>query len=679
MSEQQVPATESVSAPPQKKGKSPATHEQKQKRRRIVRRVVGFAVAAAVIGTGAYFLRKYVFKPADSNLGEAMTQPVMRSSIQSTVSGMGNARAKTSATVTPDAGYRVLELFVKEGDYVEKGQLLYNLDDSAAREGVTAAQENIRKAQETVSDYNKELNKLYENVANLTVTAPHAGKLMDVNTSLKPGYDAQVGDPVATVVNDTKLRLHLYYSYAYEGQISVGQSAQISLPASMSSVPGTVEQINYVRRVVPEGSVMFEVVFVLNNPGTLTEGMTASADLTAADGTPIYPYQSGTLEFFETTKVTVKVGGPVLSANLMNYADVRAGQALVQLGDTDASADIAAKQNSLRQAQKDVDKAVEALEDAQKKLDNYHASAPISGRVLTCGLVLGEEVASGSSIYIADTSTMMVDISIDERNIGFVSNGMFVDIQDQMGNYYMGVVDQVSLTAKSENGIASFPATVVVDNPEGKLMTGSYLNYTFIASQSNDCLVVPIQAVKNVTLAEGQNVYGDNDFNPNDYVDQDFVDGVISGEFSEDGFSQEGGDAGFEDAGGGFLEDGMMAPEGGDGMTAPEGGVIIMDNAVPGGMAMAVAEPFFSGSATGPSAFRNSGTATVCFVKGEPDERAIEAQEGWDVPEGFFVVVVETGLSDESNVEIKSGLREGDEVFTGYLTNTADSWGGMYG
>lgn len=671
--------TESASAAPQKRGKSPATHEQKQKRRRILRRIILLIGVAAVIAAGVYLLRKYVFKDEENGLGEVMRATVQRSSIQSTVSGMGNARAKTSATVTPDAGYRVLELFVKEGDEVEEGQLLYNLDDTAAQEGITTAQENIRKAQETVEDYNKELNKLYENISKLTITAPHAGKLMDVNSDLRVGADATVGASVATVVNDTKLRLHLYYSYAYEGQIAVGQQATITIPASMSSAPGTVEQVNYVRRVVPEGSVMFEVAFVLDNPGTLTEGMTASADLTAADGTPIYPYQSGTLEYYETTRVTVKVAGPVLSASLMNYADVKAGQVLVQLGDSDASADIAAKQNSLREAQKSVDKAVEALDEARKKLDNYHAVAPISGRVLTCSLVLGEEVSSGSSIYIADTSTMMVDINIDERNIGYVSIGMMVDMRDMMGNYYMGVVDSVSLTAKAENGVASFPATVVVDNPEGTLMTGSYMDYTFIASQSNDCLVVPIQAVMNVTLADGQDVYGDGEFDPNDYISGEFVDGVLSGEYADDGFGIENDGAALDGSFGvepeeGFTDDGFLIdPEGGDGVVTAEGEEIIPDNAVPGAAVM-MGGAFYS-SSMGPSAFRNSGTAAVCFVEGEPDERAIEAQEGWNVPEGFFVVVVETGLSDESNVEIKAGLRDGETVFMGYTTDSANNWG----
>ena len=633
MAEVQTPVAPQAPAAPAGGKKGPATHEQKQKRRKLIRRCITLAVVAAIAAGGWYLLKKFVFKDDTDAVGEPMTQMVSRGSIQSTVTGMGNARAKNSAVITPDAGYTVLELFVNEGDTVEEGQLLYNLDDSAAQEAVQSAQANVLKAQEAVDDLNRELDKLYEDVANLNITAPHDGKLSGVKTgvgAIKVGDDLGEGTVIATIINDTKLRLHLYYSWAYEGQIQVGQQAKVSVPSAMADYPATVEQVNYVRRIVPEGSVTFEVIFVMDNPGTLTEGVVASATLTGTDGSPIYPYESGTLEYFETTELTAKVAGPVEYVNLMNYADVKAGQSLVKLGDKDQQSKIASKRTSIREQQKSVDNALEALEEAQEKLDNYHAVSPIAGRVLSLGgLAIGQEVSSGSQIQIADTSTMMVDISIDERNVGFVSVGMGVDLQDMMGNYYFGTVETVALTAKSENGVASFPATVVVDNPEGSLMSGSYVDYTFIASQSDNCLVVPIQAVKNVSLAHLQ---------------------------------ADGGDAMGEDGMMGVDDGSVMVPEDAvpEAMVAPMGGgVMIMDG----------------GSSMGPSAFAGKGdTAAVCFVKGEDTEgRGIEPDPSWEMPEGFFAVQVETGLNDESNVEIKSGLMEGDEVFIGYMTNSA--WG----
>jgi len=746
-------------AEPPKKQKGPATHEQKAKRRKLIRRIIALVVAAAVIVTSVILLRKFVFKDDSAQKGAPMTALVMRGMIQSKVEGSGTARAKDSAVVTPESGYTVLQLLVSEGDHVEAGQLLYNLDDAAAqdavqaandnvrkaqesvrtaqegvqtaKEGVLNAQENVRKAQESVAGYDKELQNARKSLSELTITAPHAGKLLEVNRDLKAGKALSKGTEIAKVFNDTKLRLRLYYSWAYEKQIQPGQSARISLPGAMADYPGSVEQVNYVRRIVPEGSVTFEVVFVMDNPGTLTEGMAASAQLTAADGTAIYPYEGGKLEYYETTTITAQADGPIEYVSLMDYAAVTPGQVLLRQGDEDVQEDIVAKENALREAQKSVDDAVKGVEDAQKnvtsaeegvttaqkgveeaqkgveeaqkKLENYHATAPIAGTVLSLGgLVSGEPVPSGAGIQIADTSTMVVDINIDEMNIGYVKTGMFVDLQDQMGNYYMGTIETVALSAKAENGVAVFPATVVVDNPEDMLKTNSYINYSFIASQSDNCLTVPLQAVINVSLSDGM---GGGDMIDPGMMEPGVVpadDGVIpegGGEPIVDGTVPEGGepivDGTVPDDGTVPTDDGTVpadddtVPEGGepavDGMVPvdgtepivggtvnvlPAGDVQIVDQPVARAVAVSIARPGFS-SSQGAGAFGNSGTTTVCYVKGEPDERAIEADPAWEVPEGFFPVVVTTGLSDEANVEIKSGLNEGDEVFIGYETDTA--------
>ena len=44
-----------------------------------------------------------------------------------------------------------------------------------------------------------------------------------------------------------------------------------------------------------------------------------------------------------------------------------------------------------------------------------------------------------------------------------------------------------------------------------------------------------------------------------------------------------------------------------------------------------------------------------------------------EIPEGFWAVPVEIGISDNSNVEIKSGVEEGTEVFT--QIQSLQAWG----
>lgn len=619
MTEQQTPVMTPPAAPPA------APTGPKKKRKGRGKTIAGILIVAAIAIALVVLVWYFVFRE-DGSKGEVMTDFVTRGSIQSMVEGSGTTKAKDSATVTPGSG-TILELFVQEGDQVTAGQQLYRMDDTTARDAVT-------EAQKSVDNCNKELQAVYDKIAELSITAPHAGNLREV-ADLKVGDTVNEGDTIATLVNDTKLRLSLYYSYAYEGDIKVGQTAQISIPAIMAPVTGKVEQINKVRFVSPEGATHFEVVLVLDNPGTLAEGMDASAGLTAADGTPIYPYQNGKLEYYESTKITAKATGPVERVSLLNYGDVKAGQLLVQLGAKDTDEEIASKENALKAAQ-------EKLEEATKELEKYNAVAPIDGTVLQCSLTEGQEVSSGQGITIADTSQMIIEIQVDERNARYIKAGMMVDI-NQYGTPYVGIVESVSMTASGENGVASIPAVVTVDNYDGSMIPGTYAEYSFVASESEDCLTVPVQAVKYVSFANVQ-LPETLDADPSAGMD----DGMMDDGMMDGGMVDGGVEALPQSYSGGAFADplGMIA-------VPMPGGVVVVDGGSMGGS---------SGGASDDS------TGVIVWVKSKeaPANAILEPDPTWDCPEGFWAVPVEVGLSDNSKVEITRGLAEGQEVFIGY-------------
>lgn len=632
MTEQQTPVMTPPAAPPA------APTGPKKKRKGRGKTIAGILIVAAIAIALVVLVWYFVFRE-DGSKGEVMTDFVTRGSIQSMVEGSGTSKAKDSATVTPGSG-TILELFVQEGDQVTAGQQLYRMDDTTARDAVT-------EAQKSVDNCNKELQAVYDKIAELSITAPHAGNLREV-ADLKVGDTVKEGDTIATLVNDTKLRLSLYYSYAYEGDIKVGQTAQISIPAIMAPVTGKVEQINKVRFVSPEGATHFEVVLVLDNPGTLAEGMDASAGLTAADGTPIYPYQNGKLEYYESTKITAKATGPVERVSLLDYGDVKAGQLLVQLGAKDTDEEIASKENALKAAQ-------EKLEEATKELEKYNAVAPIDGTVLQCSLTEGQEVSSGQGITIADTSQMIIEIQVDERNARYIKAGMMVDI-NQYGTPYVGIVESVSMTASGEKGVASIPAVVTVDNYDGSMIPGTYAEYSFVASESEDCLTVPVQAVKYVSFANVQ-LPETLDADPSAGMD----DGMMDDGMMDDGMMD-----------GGMVDDGMM--DGG----MVDGGVEALPQSYSGGafadpLGM-VAVPMPGGGGVVDGGSMSSGgasddsTGVIVWVKSKeaPANAILEPDPTWDCPEGFWAVPVEVGLSDNSKVEITRGLAEGQEVFIGY-------------
>ena len=482
----------------------------KKNPKKVKHLIIGGA-AAIVLVVGGVVLYRFLTKQNDTN-SEIQSQPVEIGSIQSTVSGSGTATAKESAAITLTAGGTVREVYVTSGDTVTAGQPLYTIFSQDAQNLVDTAKENLNKL-------NKDMADLQDEAANLTVRAPFAGKLQDVQ-AFESDQDVSKGATVATLVNDKKLKLSLYFSYAYENEIKAGQSVAVSIPAVMRTFTGSVEKINKVSYVSPEGAVHFEAVIVFDNPGTLTAGMDASAVLTAKDGTQIYPYQNGKTEFYETRTITAKASGPVSGkGNLLNYANVSAGEALLYLGSSTIDSDIRAKQEEISNAQ-------DKLAEAQKGLDNFNAVSPIDGTVTSCTLVEGVDVKSGDTVItISNTSVMVVEITVDDRNISFVQPGMSVNLTDWNNNTYMGTVTSINMAgATSQNGMTNYPVTLTVDNYGGSLISGMWLDYSFVASQSDDCMMVPMQSVKYVSDANGDTysvVFIQADSKPDNTVELD--------------------------------------------------------------------------------------------------------------------------------------------------------------
>ena len=476
-------------APAASPASPPGRPKPKFNKRKVRQAVIAGAVVVA-LAAGGFLLYRFLTKQ-DSASSEIQTQPVQYGTIQSKVTGSGNAKAKESAAITLTAGGTVQEVFVSPGDTVTAGQPLYTIFSQEAQDQVT-------QAQTQVDNLNKEMSALLEDANNLTVRAPFAGKLINVK-EFQPDQEVAKETAVATLVNDKKLKLSLYFSYAYENQIRTGQSVQVSIPTVMGTYTGTVEKINKVRFISPEGAVHFEVVIAFQNPGTLTAGMDASATLTASDGSAIYPYENGKTEYYETREIVTKAAGPVVSqGNLMDYADVSAGEALLTLGSSTIDETIMSKQ-------KEIDEAQKKLADAQKGLADFNAVSPIDGSVTSCTLTPGTEVKSGDTVVtISNTTNMVVDITVDDRNIAFVQPGLTVELSDWNGNTFIGTVTAINMgAAESQNGMTNYPVTLTVDNQDGSLLAGMYLDYSFVASQSDDCMMVPMQSVKNIPGEDG--------------------------------------------------------------------------------------------------------------------------------------------------------------------------------
>ncbi len=488
----------------------------KKKRRKVLRkRIIGLGITLAICGGVAFGLYRLFHEEEPEKT--VWSDVVYRGSISSMVTGTGSTKARSAKTLTLASGGVVRDVFVSAGDHVEEGDPLYNVDSTEAEKAVKDAQQavedahkGIETAQKSVQDYEKQLGNLGRSYADLTVSAPFSGKMLDAE-NIQSGDRIGSGQRLGTLVDDSTMKLTLYFSYAFENDVTQGRAVDVSIPSTMQTLCGTVSEVNKLRRVTPEGSSLFEAVVTVSNPGTLTAGMGATASFLAASGEEVYPYEPGELNYSRSQEIEAKAGGDVLLANLHSYAQVTAGQTLLQIKEDDLSdeadainSNISNAKDSVRRAEETLANAEESLEKAKKALEDYHAVAPMSGTVISCSLIPGETCESGrAAITIADTSVMLVDIQIDSMNIMYVQPEMPCDLTmygSAGEQYFFGTVDTVSMEGKNENGYSYFPATVLVDNPDGEMKPGMPVDYSMVASQSDDCLLVPNQAVKQSAL-----------------------------------------------------------------------------------------------------------------------------------------------------------------------------------
>lgn len=514
--EMNIPTPTVPEAPPSPG--QPRQAPKKKKHGKAIKRVVVISVTVLVIAAVAFAIWFFVFreKKEEGDILSAMSQI---GTIQSTVQGYGSARAGGNAAVSVALKGVIQDVYAGVGDVVFEGQPLYSIFSPDAQSQVQKAQDDVNNAQKELDDAVKaresaqrDLAELRADASKLTVTAPFAGKLLDVQ-DITHGQMLEAGTPIATLVNDRQMRLTLYFSYAYENDIYVGQDVSVSVPSLMLVTNGKVEAIYKVSFVSPEGGLFFEVDILVPNPGTLTEKMDASAIMKSASGAEVYPYSGGTLAYSETAQVTASLPGAVSSVGtLRNYTNVEAGEVLLTQSRESFEEQLEALEANVESAEKRVsdDEArlaelQTALADAQLAAQNSEVVAPISGTITSCAIVPDQEVEAGATVItISDTTNMTVEISVDDRNISYINPGMEVELTDWNGNSFIGVVTKIDIEgAQMGTGMSTYPVTLTVDNLSGALQPGMGLNYSFVTSETVDCVTVPIQCVKSIVDTDG--------------------------------------------------------------------------------------------------------------------------------------------------------------------------------
>ena len=486
------------------------------------KKTVALLVAAALVaGGGGFGLWKLFFGTASAAV---LTGETTYGTLETAIEGTGTTMPAESKTYTAAADAQVLEVCVSAGDTVAVGDLLYVLDDSGVDEAIEEYEDEIADYEQQLSDYSDQRSDLYEEMEGLSVRAEAAGHLSQV--SVEQGDAVRVGDQLAVLSVDGAMELTQYFSYAYEDEIYTGMTAVVSIPDQMSSYTGTVTDVRKVERITSEGTRCFAVTVTIDNPGALTEGMTAGGYLKGASGS-LYPAVEGTLEYADTITITAQAAGEVTYANAEDYQTVAAGELLFTIDGSDYDSQIAELNSQMERLSERIASDQEKIADAEESRSDYEVYSELAGKVINVGIQEGETYEnSRTAVMIYNLDTMSITVNIDELDIEYVAVGMDVTIVRsgaEENETYEGVVTEVSLEASSSGGVATFPVTIEIDSG-GALSAGVSVSYSLSTGDSDaleEGVLAPVNAVQYTDA--GTVLFVQSDRRPDNAVDLEGV------------------------------------------------------------------------------------------------------------------------------------------------------------
>lgn len=296
--------------------------------------VIGAAIVVVVGVTGGISLRDRGAKPL-----EVQTAKVTREKIIQKVSATGKIQPKIQIKISADVSAKITRLPVEEGQWVEKGELLVELDRERYLAAVESAEANVRSAQananlvrENLERTQKDLTRAkelatqnlesqavfderkaayqvevarYESAQNqvaqaqavlkqarddlskTTIYSPMAGTVSDLRKEQgEIAIGSQFQEDVIMVVADLSgMEAQVNVDENDIVSVALGQHADIEVDALLNQVLGGVvseiaNSANLAGAGTSEQKTEFEVkISVTDPPETLRPGMTASADI----------------------------------------------------------------------------------------------------------------------------------------------------------------------------------------------------------------------------------------------------------------------------------------------------------------------------------------------------------------------------------------------------------------
>ncbi|RCX16531.1 HlyD family secretion protein [Anaerobacterium chartisolvens] len=445
------------------------------------------AVALVAVGVIVVVLVSKLGSSGNNSAIQQRTAIASKGDIGVSVSGSGPIVSSNESKITSAVAGKVTNVLFKEGDSVKVGDLLMEIDDSEAKLNVEKIKNSIAQAQLTANSDSKSLQ-------GLDVKAPFSGRVSNI-TALKVGDELGKNANILTITDTSRLTANVTFSEAVISDIKVGQKAVVNIQDMMQSVDATVSYVGSSPFASGSGGRVYNVEVTLDNPGSITDGMSVSVEIDTKSGSQMSA-GTGMLEYVSTQVVKSVSGGTVRGINVKENQHVESGETLIQIENDDLH--VSAQTTSLK-----MEDLNSQLESAQKQLSEFKIYSPIDGVIVSQTITVGTTVKNADMLcVVSNTQAMEFEIDIDELDIAKIAEGQKANITidalpQTTSSPISGEVSKISIQGNPSNGVTTYPVTVKISNTDS-LKIGMNANAEIIVNEKKDVVMVPIDAVQTV-------------------------------------------------------------------------------------------------------------------------------------------------------------------------------------
>ena len=205
----------------------------------------------------------------------------------------------------------------------------------------------------------------------------------------------------------------------------------------------------------------------------------------------------------------------VTASSITNDNSVK--QAQLQLDRDQVSLQQAQKNldTSTRTAQAQLDSAQNSLDVAKRNLDKATIIAPYDGAVSAVNFNPNDTAGTGAAVVLVDLTQLQVKLTIAEVDVAKIKAGQAAQmtLDALTGQTYNAKVLSVSPVGTVTQGVVNYPVVVTVANNDGQVKPGMTANLAINVEERDNVLLLPLRAVrttgnqKTVTVSyKGQNI-----------------------------------------------------------------------------------------------------------------------------------------------------------------------------